>query len=364
MFLRRILFDKAGDGGSGGGTGGNSGGDGAGSSGGSGGSGTGAAGDGGPGGKGGTGNGTGGGGNAPDLLFQDNGGKGGNGAGNGNAGAGKGSAGDSNANSGQKGGAGDSSVTIPANWKEILPVELRDDPNIKLMEDIPTMAKTLINAQKMIGADKIVIPGKHATDADWKEVAHKLGNPRELAEYKMDIDKETEGLMDKEFIEAFKKEAHGLGVLPRQATALAKFFGNLNKDSWQKMEVEHNNNKMEGMKALEKEWGTTFQEKTSMAKAAIREFVDPKDQPYLRDLGLGSDARFLKIMSKVGATLSEDKLRDSGAGGDFNRGMSPSEAQTKINEVMKDMKHPYFHADHPENKAAKAEVTRLYSFVK
>ena len=44
------------------------------------------------------------------------------------------------------------------------------------------MAKSLVNAQSMIGVDKIAIPGKHATDEDWGEVWRKglPGQPRRL----------------------------------------------------------------------------------------------------------------------------------------------------------------------------------------
>lgn len=367
IYQAKILFDKAGEGGSGAGGGSGGAGDGgSGAAGGDKGSGAGGNANGGSGDAGGAGAGSGasGPGNAPDLLFPD--GKGANnpGAGNGNAGDGKGGAPGANANPGQQGGSGANTVVIPANWKEALPVEMRDDSTIKLMEDIPTLAKTLINAQKMIGADKLPIPGKNASENDWKEAFHKLGNPRELAEYNLDLSKETETLMDKTFVERFKKEAHGLGVLPKQASKLAEFFGKLNKDSWQAMEVENNNLKVAGMQALEKEWGSSFQEKKIAAQAAIREYTNVDEQQYLKEMGLGNDSRFLKIMAKIGGGLSEDKLRAAGNGGEFNRGMTPAEAQGKIDEIMKDTKHPYWIQGHENNKAAKAEVERLYGFVK
>ena len=39
------------------------------------------------------------------------------------------------------------------------------------------LAKSYVNAQSMIGADKVAIPGKHATDEDWGEVYRRLGRP-------------------------------------------------------------------------------------------------------------------------------------------------------------------------------------------
>lgn len=373
-YLAKILFNQAGDGG---GAGGGAGGSGSGDQGGDKGAGKGSGGDAG-GGNGGSppaGNPDGGTGTppnggtppapgangAPDLLFGDS--KSGTppGAGNGTPGNdGKGPNANGGADSGQNGGNSNAGPTIPQNWKDALPLEYREDPTIKLMDDVPSMAKTLINAQKMIGADKVPIPGKHASDTDWKEAYHKLGNPRELADYNIELDKDTEGLIEKDFVDKFKKVAHGLGVLPRQANQLVKFFGELNKNAWADIETQGNAQKLENMKGLEKEWGQTFQERTLAAKAAIKEFTTPEEQRFLRDMGLGNDARFLRIMAKVGGTLSEDKLRSAGAGGAaFAGGMTPTEAQDKIKEINADMKHPYWNPDHDGNKAAKTEMARL-----
>ena len=37
----------------------------------------------------------------------------------------------------------------------------------------------------MIGADKVAIPGKHATDDDWNVVYTKLGRPNEAKDYNL-----------------------------------------------------------------------------------------------------------------------------------------------------------------------------------
>ena len=62
-------------------------------------------------------------------------------------------------------------------WMESLPEDLRGDETLKSIPDLSAMAKMLVSGQKMIGADKIIIPGNESTDEDWGEVFKKLGRP-------------------------------------------------------------------------------------------------------------------------------------------------------------------------------------------
>ncbi len=297
---------------------------------------------------------------AKDTLFGDAGGKAGSGGGSGDGKGGQGGGtGDANSNGATGGGSG--GIVIPTNWKDALPQELRDEAFMKLVPDVPTLAKNYANVQKLIGADKLPIPGKHATENDWKEAFHKLGNPRDLAEYNIEVDKETEPLVDKEFVEGFKKQAHSLGVLPRQAQAMVKWFGELNKNSWQAVERDSEAKSVADMQALDREWGTAKEAKTVAAKAAIHEFADQETAGLLRDLGLGKNAKFIKFMSKIGETLSEDKLRaaDQG-GGNFSGHLTPAQASAKIAEIKGNMRHPYWVSTHENHKAAVKEMTGLF----
>lgn len=355
IFRVRALFSPAGGDGGGSGAGGATGGEGTGA----GQSGSGANGnsDGKSGGGDGGSSGSSGSANSKDVLFGDDkgGASGGAGSGDGKT-TGEGGNNDPNKQTGDN----NSSIVIPANWKDSLAPELKDDPTIKLTNTVGDMAKMLVNAQKMIGGDKIVIPGKHATTDDWKEAFHKLGNPRDIAEYQIEIDKETAPLVDKEFVEQFKVQAHKLGVLPRQAGEMIKWFGNLNKEAWSKTEAEHETKLVDGMKALEREWGTAFPEHLVRAKAAITTFADKNTTELMRNLGLGKNASFLKFMAKVGETLSEDQLRGAGGTGNFAGRLTPSQANDKIKEINSDPKHPYWNTAHENHKKAVKEMTGYF----
>ena len=51
-------------------------------------------------------------------------------------------------------------------WRSQIDESYRDHPSLQHYSDINGLAKSHINAQKMIGADKIVLPGKHASQED------------------------------------------------------------------------------------------------------------------------------------------------------------------------------------------------------
>lgn len=65
-----------------------------------------------------------------------------------------------------------------SNWRDTLPDELKMDASLLKFNDIPSLAKSYVNAQRLIGADKIALPGEHATDDEWSEVYDRLGRPK------------------------------------------------------------------------------------------------------------------------------------------------------------------------------------------
>ena len=52
-------------------------------------------------------------------------------------------------------------------WRSMISEDLRGDTSLQHIGSIDAMAKSYINAQKMVGADKVAIPGSWGTDEDW-----------------------------------------------------------------------------------------------------------------------------------------------------------------------------------------------------
>jgi hypothetical protein len=65
--------------------------------------------------------------------------------------------------------------TVAKSWKEAISEEFRADPNIAKFTEIDALAKSYINATRMIGQDKVAVPNENSTEDQWQEVYGKLG---------------------------------------------------------------------------------------------------------------------------------------------------------------------------------------------
>jgi hypothetical protein len=253
--------------------------------------------------------------------------------------------------------AGDTSGGKQNNdWKSTLPKELQDEPSLKLFHDVAALAKSYVNAQKLVGADKVPVPSKHATDDDWKNVFTKLGLPQDLKEYEV---KFQEGVtLDKQFSEEFKETAHKAGILPRQAQALADWFSQANAQAEQKLQAEFKSSQEKQINALKEEWGQAFDLKIEKARQVLREASNPELVEYLETSGLGNDAKLIKLLANVADKfLGEGK--EIGGRGANEPTLTPKEARTEYNKILSDMTHPYWNKSHPGHKAAVDEVAHL-----
>lgn len=299
--------------------------------------------------------------NGGGILFEGNttggggssGGNGGSGGASSNGGSG---AGGNNTQAGQTGGTKNS---IPDNWKDYLPDDLKSHASLEVVKDVPTLVKNYINAQKMIGADKIAIPGQHSSKEDWKNVFSKLGLPEKIEDYKVEVPKDSK--VDKEFVDGLIKAAHENNILPAQAKGLLDWFMKADEAAYAK-EVEANKTKIkEGIINLQNEWGDAYNVNISRAKAALREFADKEVSESIQKTNLGSNPAIIKLLAKVGETLSEDKIKGEGGGG-FGA-LSPAQAQAELDSITKNLKHAYYDAAHSEHSAAKKRVRELYGMI-
>ena len=115
--------------------------------------------------------------------------------------------------------------TKEVNFKDLIPENFREEKSLENFNNMEDFVKSYLHAQKMVGADKIPVPNKHSTDEDWNEVFKRLGAPGSPDDYKYDF-KDQE--MDSQQVQEFNKTAHRLGLLPKQAEGLIKFYNELN----------------------------------------------------------------------------------------------------------------------------------------
>jgi len=245
------------------------------------------------------------------------------------------------------------------NSNTIFPDGLEDDivndPSLKVFVsdnklDMANLIKSYVHAQKKMGADKIVLPGKNADEKEWEQVYNKLGRP---AIDKYDI--KAEGL-DAETINAFKAQAHKAGLLPRQAQAVLDWNIGQAKSraaAAQKVADEHFSKQLGELKS---EWADAFDSNLSIANRALKEFATPDELAYFKETGLADNIALVKLFNRIGKGLKEDTF-DKEAHGSF--GLSKEAAQSKINELYADFNGPYYNSDHPGHKSTVDQMYKL-----
>ncbi len=241
-------------------------------------------------------------------------------------------------------------------WRDALPEELRGEDSLAGYKTIGAMAKSLVSAQKMIGADKVVLPGKYATPEERREFFTRLGCPESAEGYQFAKPEDLpEGMnWNDDAVKGFGAKAHELGLTPEQAAGVLQFHTEMMKGEFQSFGEQRQAAQTEALAALKTEWGGAFNRQLELAKRTAQTFgvFDT-----LESLGLGDNAEVLKMLAKVGGAISEDKLK----GGDP---LVPADAQSRIDAIMNDMQHPYWDANHPGHDWAVRELDGLYKMLK
>lgn len=241
-----------------------------------------------------------------------------------------------------------------ANWREQLPQELREEASLRDIKDVASLAKSYVHAQRMVGADKIALPGRNATPDDWSAVFDRLGRPASPEAYAFERPEAGDLPYDEALEQAFRGKAHELGLLPQQARGLFDWWLQTQMQAFRELQRNAQSGRHENEQRLRGEWGMAYDRHVDAANTALRRFADEELTGRLGE-GLGNDPAFIRFCAKVGALLAEDRLTGAGApqGG-------AGEARRRISEVLADRAHPYFNNRDPRHDHAVDYVRGLF----
>lgn len=240
-------------------------------------------------------------------------------------------------------------------WRDTLPTEIRNDPSLAKYTDVPSLASAYISAAKMIGGDKIPIPGKHASDADWENVFNKLGRPESPDKYDLKLPENLK--QDTALVKSYSEAMHKAGILPKQAQSVMDWWTNLSQQRTSELQSQINTQLEQGQGKLKQEWGQAADQKFKQAVAAVREYGGDEFSKLLSDTGLDKHPVMLKVMAKVGENLKEDVIHGNGTA---SLGVTPAEAKQAISAIQGNKDHAYWHKEHPGHAGAMAEMQKLF----
>ena len=240
------------------------------------------------------------------------------------------------------------------NFKDLIPESFKEDKSLNNFNNMEDLLKSYKHAQSLVGADKIPVPNKHATEEDWNEVFKRLGAPEKPEDYKYDF-KDQE--MDSGQLSEFNKTAHKLGLLPKQAEGLIKYYNELNGNIAENQEDQAAKSQLITETELKKEFGPQFSKRLDQAKKLAVNSLgsDFLENTYLKDGSrLGDNLSVIKAFSQLADKLSEDEIIK----GDGSEYMTAKDLEKEINELTQEGS-AYWSKTHPNHNKAVQEVLKL-----
>ena len=240
------------------------------------------------------------------------------------------------------------------NFKEIIPEKYKDEKALANFTTVDDFVKSYLSAQRLVGANKVAIPNKMATDEDWEEVYSKLGRPAKPEDYKYSFSEEE---INQDQLKNFNETAHRIGLLPKQAERIIKFYNEMNTqaevDNQKAFEVKQT----EAMADLKKEFGPTYTKRLDQAKKLATETLGNEmlNNTVLKDgTRLGDSVEVIKAFSMLADKLSEDEII-KGEGSSYQ---TASEIEKEISELTEDGS-PYWQKTHPNHAKTVDRVFKL-----
>ena len=241
-------------------------------------------------------------------------------------------------------------------FRQHLSDELKDHASLSTYKDINSMAKSLVNAQKMVGADKVAIPGNWANEDDWSQVYSKLGRPDEASEYTLDG---GDGAVD-ENVERFKQMAFNAGLNTNQAQKLLNEYNAWASEGQNAPEEDLKQRQVAIETNLKKDWGDQYDRRMAQANEVLEQFGSKE----LAEVDLGGGARLgdnetlIKMFAQIGHFMHEKIGEDNFSGRESEPGLSDGDVNQSIAKLTAP-NMPYWDRMHPSHEFDVQEVLRL-----
>jgi len=247
--------------------------------------------------------------------------------------------------------------------------DFKDDPVFKphlgkAPKDFVTdVLKGYVNAQKMIGGDKVVIPqGKLDTPEAWNALYDKLGRPQDPEGYKLEKPTLPEGMnYDENLEKAFKALCHQNGLLPKQAAAVYDLWNQITTAGFNSQVETKKQQAAETLAALRTEWPTqdAFEGGLKLANEVLSQYSGDKEAMERLIEKNEHDLDFIKLMHNIGKVMSEDSLKLGEKRFDWSGDDTNAALQDILHNKDNVLHTAYWTKAHPQHAAAVAEVQRL-----
>lgn len=257
---------------------------------------------------------------------------------------------------------GADAVVTTSDWRAGLPEDLRADKTLATVKDIPSLAKMVVEGQKLVG-NSVRMPAAGSTPeqvAAWKaENLPKLrgagmldGPPDSPDKYAI---QRPEGAMDggwsEESEKGFLTASHAAGLSQTQTQAVMNFYGQM--IAGQRVAAQADAQRVEA--ELRTTWGPNYDANLGRANRAIQEFGGQELIDLFAETGMGRHPTVIKAFVALGNAMVEHGALAPGG----TPGITPADATAKIAAIRADKKHAFNNGSHVDHEAALADVLAL-----
>jgi hypothetical protein len=252
-------------------------------------------------------------------------------------------------------------------WKSQLAPDFANSPTIKKFSDDKSgfneAVKSHLSLEQLLGHEKVPLPKGEDDKEGWNRLSKALGVPDKADQYGLpdaEIPPDMAGLSFNK--QEFSEIVHSLKLTPGQAKQLWQTYTTKGKEYYAK----HLNSVKEQMtqvvNRMRSEWGDAYETKVEMGQMVISKFAPDQDTQDFLTSQLVKDPRGIKFLAKVGEQFAENKI------GDFAMktfSLAPDQAQSEIDKIVGDMKHPYNNDRAPQKERERAidYVNSLYAAI-
>ena len=246
--------------------------------------------------------------------------------------------------------------TTPSTWKDSISEEYRKDPNIEKFTEADALAKSYINAVKMIGQDKLAIPTNNSTEEAWNEVYDKLGRPESAEKYSLDAKSKVVSL-DENAVKQFAETSHKLGLNNKQAQGLLEFYKQNMEGTAQQAKIDTETAQAQAEQELRSEWGREFDTKVKQAGSLAKANMKPEilDMTLSNGTRLGDHPEIIRGFAKIAGMMAEDKIVST----ESESVQSNQSIQDEIDTIINDRASPYLNKSHPNHDKQVQQVYTL-----
>ena len=239
----------------------------------------------------------------------------------------------------------------------LIPEDIRQHPSLSPIKDVENLARSYVNAQRLIGADKIPMP-VNPTDEDLDRIYNKLGRPETPDQYGISADG---NIITEERATEYADIAHKLRLTPDQAKGVLDYYRSVAENDMTTMANTNAQAMEQSAAALQAEWGDNYDAKMQSAQKVVDQFGagNIMEMQLADGTKVGNHPDVIRAFAKIADFRQTVTSEDTVSEGTSSMGMSAQQAGNEIQAIMGDSSHAYWDKRNPQHQQAVERMQQL-----